>query len=73
MKKYLKEFLSSNQSVVDTRHVVGTLLLIFCCVLTWLKEPQMVDILIYTACALLGIGTLSDIFKKKDDNNEKPS
>ena len=75
MKKLIKSLLSAERGSLSSKRLCGiigwlgcTAVLIMCTV--WDREaPNMVNVVIYSSTALLGVDSITDIWKAKNDSD----
>lgn len=76
MKDYLKRIIESHSGVSSKRvcGVLGFLAILFVliyCTVCSIQAPLMIDTFIYAICLLLGIDSVTGIWKKFDNSEKK--
>lgn len=76
MKDFLKSMVTSNSGISSKRvcGVLGFIVIIFVmiyCTVNNIQAPIIIEPFIYAVCMLLGIDSVTGIFKKNDHNGSK--
>jgi hypothetical protein len=69
IKEVLKSIFSSDQSL-SSKRVFGAIGFIASVIIIWTIKPEFVDYLLTVSASLLGLETITRIFKKNESNKE---
>lgn len=76
IKEFLKQMITSHSGISSKRvcGVLGFLAILFVliyCTICGIQAPLMIDTFIYAICLLLGIDSITGIWKKFNNNEKK--
>jgi len=75
MKYFLKSLLSAERGSLSSKRLCGIISWVCCsavliiCTITERQAPEMIDIMVYASTALLGVDSITDIWKREDTNS----
>ena len=75
--KYIQSLLSADRDSLSSKRLCGIVGWLCCsavlimCAIKGTQAPEMVDILLYSSAALLGVDSITDIWKAGENTNKK--